>query len=104
MDIVHHSLIGGSGFLIASAVDQPLAGTAFVMGSVFPDLDVVFIILGKRFYLRNHQAITHLLFLAPVYSLVIYLGFFFTARSKLGLADCIRVSSRHLVTRNFGLV
>ena len=76
MDIVHHSLIGGSGFLIASAVDQPLAGTAFVMGSVFPDLDVVFIILGKRFYLRNHQAITHSLFLAPVYSLVICLGFF----------------------------
>jgi len=76
MDIVHHSLIGGSGLLIASAADLPLPGAAFLMGSIFPDLDVVFIVCGKRFYLRNHQGITHSLFLAPVFSAIICLGFF----------------------------
>jgi membrane-bound metal-dependent hydrolase YbcI (DUF457 family) len=73
MDIVHHTLIGGSGYLIASAFDQHLAGAAFLMGSVFPDLDVFFMIFGKRFYLRNHQGITHSLLLAPFYALLICL-------------------------------
>ncbi len=68
MDIVHHTLIGTAGFLTAVAHDQPLLGAAFLAGSVFPDLDVFFMALGKRFYLRNHQGITHSLLLAPLFS------------------------------------
>ncbi len=71
MDIVHHALIGGAGFLGAVAADAPLVGAAFVAGSVFPDLDVMFMAFGKRFFLRNHQGITHSLILAPVYALAI---------------------------------
>lgn len=68
MDIVHHTLIGGAGLLGASAFDAPLVGVAFMIGSVWPDLDVVFMFFGKRFYLRHHQAITHGLPLAPLYA------------------------------------
>ena len=71
MDIVHHSLIGGAGMLLAVAQDQPLMGFAFVAASVFPDLDVIFMIFGKRFYLKNHQAITHSIILAPLYALLL---------------------------------
>jgi len=68
MDIVHHALIGGAGYMVGSAVGEPVVGTAFLAGSVFPDLDVAFIALGKRFYLRNHQGITHSAVMAPLYA------------------------------------
>ena len=71
MDIVHHALIGGAGFLAAAAHEQELAGAAFLAGSVFPDLDVVFLVFGKRFYLKQHQGITHSLPLSPVFALLI---------------------------------
>lgn len=71
MDIVHHALIGGAGFLVAATHQQELAGAAFLAGSVFPDLDVVFMAFGKRAYLRNHQGITHSLPLSPLYALLI---------------------------------
>jgi len=71
MDIVHHTLIGGVGYLAATACDQQLAGAAFLAGSVLPDLDVFFMLFGKRFYLKNHQGITHSLILAPLYALLI---------------------------------
>ena len=71
MDIVHHALIGGTGFLALSTADQELAGMAFVAGSVFPDLDVVFMAFGKRFYPRYHQGPSHSLLLSPLYALII---------------------------------
>jgi membrane-bound metal-dependent hydrolase YbcI (DUF457 family) len=71
MDIVHHTLIGGAGYLIAAEHGQELAGAAFLLGSVFPDLDVVLMAFGKRFYLRNHQAISHSLPLSPLYALML---------------------------------
>lgn len=71
MDIVHHSLIGGAGFLVAASQQQELSGMAFLFASVFPDLDVLFMAFGKRFYLRNHQGITHSLILSPVYALLV---------------------------------
>lgn len=71
MDIVHHTLIGGAGYLIAAEHGQELAGAAFLLGSVFPDLDVVLMAFGKRFYLRNHQAISHSLPLSPLYALLL---------------------------------
>lgn len=73
MDIVHHALIGGVGFVVLSTNDQELAGMAFVAGSVVPDLDVAFMIFGKRFYLRNHQGPTHSIFLSPILALLISL-------------------------------
>jgi len=81
MDIVHHALIGGAGLIALSANEHELAGMAFVVGSVFPDLDVALMALGKRFYLRNHQGPTHSFLLSPLYALlvvspaIIYIGF-----------------------------
>ncbi len=68
MDIVHHSLIGGAGLVMLSSAGYEVAGAAFIIGSIFPDLDVIFMLIGKRFYLQNHQGITHSLFLAPIYA------------------------------------
>ena len=76
MDIVHHSLIGGVGLSIATAAGEPLLGVAFIVGSIFPDLDVLFILFGKRFYLRNHQGITHSLLLAPFFSILLIAALF----------------------------
>ncbi len=71
MDIVHHALIGVAGFVSASDVELLPLGAAFLFGSVFPDLDVAFMALGKRFYLKNHQALTHSLPLSPLYALLL---------------------------------
>jgi len=68
MDIVHHAFIGGAGMVALGVQGQELAGLGFLAGSVFPDLDVVFMAAGKRFYLKRHQGPTHSLPLAPVYA------------------------------------
>jgi len=67
MDIIHHALIGGSVYLVTQD-ESALLGIGFLVGSVFPDLDVVFILFGKRFYLKNHQGLTHSVILAPIYA------------------------------------
>ena len=71
MDIVHHALIGVAGFQSAANEELFPLGAAFLLGSVFPDLDVAFMALGKRFYLKNHQALTHSLPLSPLYALLL---------------------------------
>lgn len=73
MDIIHHTLIGGAGLSIATELNQPVVGVAFIIASIFPDLDVIFMIFGKRFYLRNHQGLTHSIFLAPVFAALLCL-------------------------------
>jgi membrane-bound metal-dependent hydrolase YbcI (DUF457 family) len=71
MDIVHHMFIGCAGFVISTGTGHEVAGAAFVAGSVLPDLDVAFMAFGKRFYLQNHQGITHSLLAAPLYAAII---------------------------------
>jgi len=66
MDIVHHAAIGAVGMLSLSAAGHEAAGLAFLAGSAVPDLDVAFMALGKRFYLRHHQEISHSLPLSPL--------------------------------------
>ncbi len=73
MDVVHHALIGGAGYLAGASADRPLAGLAFLAGSVLPDLDVAFMAGGRRFYLKHHQGPTHSLLLAPLYAAAICL-------------------------------
>lgn len=84
MDIVHHSLIGGVGFSAAMTQDAPLVGAAFVAGSVLPDLDVIFMAFGKRFYLRNHQGVSHAIPLFPFYALLIAWGLSLLPQAQLG--------------------
>lgn len=68
MDIVHHAFIGGVGFLSLAAQDQELAGLGFLVGSVFPDLDVALMVAGKRFYLKHHQGPSHSLAVTSLYA------------------------------------
>jgi membrane-bound metal-dependent hydrolase YbcI (DUF457 family) len=71
MDVVHHGLIGVIGYTVLAANGHEAAGLTFIAGSVFPDLDVAFIALGKRTYLKLHQGFTHSFFLVPVFALIL---------------------------------
>jgi membrane-bound metal-dependent hydrolase YbcI (DUF457 family) len=68
-------MIGGIGYLAITGVSQEpsmiAAGSAFIAGSILPDLDVFLMIFGKRFYLKNHQGLTHSLLLSPLFALLI---------------------------------
>ncbi len=79
VDIVHHTLIGGAGYLVAVEYGYELEGMAFLAANVFPDLDVIFMAFGKRFYLRHHQGITHSLVLSPLYAFGLSLPLFYLA-------------------------
>ncbi|TLX15940.1 metal-dependent hydrolase [Rhizobium sp. MHM7A] len=65
VDIVHHSVIGFGGALVAQQLGNVDAAVGFLIGSLLPDLDVVFMALGKSRYLRLHQSITHSVFVLP---------------------------------------
>jgi len=71
MDFAHHAIIGSIGFSALSSGGHELAGIGFMAGSVFPDLDVAFLVFGKRAYLKNHQGPTHSLILSPLFALLI---------------------------------
>ena len=71
MDILHHSAIGIIGLTLGVSVDQEVAGIFFLIGSVIPDLDAFLVLLGRSFYLKNHQGFSHSLLLTPLYSFVI---------------------------------
>lgn len=71
MDIVHHAVIGGIGFSFLAGNNQEIAGIAFCAATVFPDLDVFFMLFGKRFYLKKHQGPTHSLILSPLFALLL---------------------------------
>jgi inner membrane protein len=66
VDIVHHGIIGVAGAGVASALGQPEMAVGFLLGSLLPDLDVLFIALGKSRFLRLHQGVTHSLAGIPV--------------------------------------
>jgi len=73
MDILHHSTIGLIGFNVAVANDQTILGLFFLIGNVFPDLDALLVLVGRSFYLKNHQGFSHSLLFAPLYALLIVL-------------------------------
>jgi membrane-bound metal-dependent hydrolase YbcI (DUF457 family) len=66
VDIVHHGIIGVAGAGVANSLGQPEWAVGFLLGSLLPDLDVLFIVLGKSRFLRLHQGVTHSLFGAPI--------------------------------------
>ena len=73
MDILHHSAIGLIGFNVAITNDQTMMGLFFLIGNVFPDLDALLVLVGRSFYLKNHQGFSHSLLFAPLYALLIVL-------------------------------
>lgn len=71
MDVAFHALAGSIGCAALIAQGQELGAMGFVVGSVFPDLDVLFMAGGERFYLRCHQGPTHAVASAPVTAAVL---------------------------------
>jgi membrane-bound metal-dependent hydrolase YbcI (DUF457 family) len=71
VDIVHHSLIGLGGALVSQQLGNVDAAVGFLIGSLLPDLDVVFMALGKSKYLRLHQSVTHSVFVLPFLSMFV---------------------------------
>jgi membrane-bound metal-dependent hydrolase YbcI (DUF457 family) len=71
MDVLHHTAIGAIGSVALTETEQPIAGMAFLLGSVLPDLDVAFMAFGKRTYLKNHQGATHSLLMSPILAAIV---------------------------------
>lgn len=59
VDIVHHTIIGVAGAGIAHSLGQDEVAVGFMIGSLLPDLDIVFMLAGKSRFLRMHQGFTH---------------------------------------------
>lgn len=59
VDIVHHGIIGVAGAGLAASMGQNEIAIGFMVGSLLPDLDVLFIALGKSRFLKLHQGVTH---------------------------------------------
>lgn len=66
VDIVHHSIIGIGGALAAQQLGHLDIAVGFMVGSIIPDFDVIFMSLGKSTYLKMHQAVTHSIFVLPL--------------------------------------
>src|SRR3972149_11026606 len=72
LDTVTHGLIGalGSKAGFSQRVGR-VATIAFVIGAVFPDIDIVVSIFGPEFSLRYHRGITHSIIAAPFFAMFI---------------------------------
>jgi membrane-bound metal-dependent hydrolase YbcI (DUF457 family) len=75
VDIVHHGIIGVAGAGVANSLGQPELAVGFLLGSLLPDLDVLFIVLGKSRFLQLHQGVTHSLLGIPLLGMLAA-GFF----------------------------
>lgn len=74
MDTITHGLIGALGSKTGfSQRDGRIATIAFLVGAVFPDLDVMVSLFGPEFTLRHHRGITHSLIAAPFFALLLAL-------------------------------
>jgi membrane-bound metal-dependent hydrolase YbcI (DUF457 family) len=81
-DIATHALVGTLGAVVAISTGYPVEGLAFLLGSMAPDFDVVFVALGKKTFLRLHQGPTHSLLAIPIIASLIAMTL-----SLLGILD-----------------
>jgi inner membrane protein len=72
LDTFTHGLVGA---LLSKTGFYQKAGwvatIAFVIGSVFPDTDIVVSLLGPDFFLRYHRGITHSVIAAPFFAILL---------------------------------
>lgn len=86
MDIITHALMGS---VAASPwfATHPLEASCFVLGSVFPDLDALSRLFGKRAFLAWHQTWSHAIPVILLVALVLGLGLAaFTELPAAGIA------------------
>ena len=70
VDVVHHTIVGSAGAAGAHALGHDDVALGFLLGSILPDLDVLFVMLGKSTFLRLHQGVTHSILGMPLLSLL----------------------------------
>lgn len=77
MDTLTHTMFGAvCGIIISKKVKTISTWKAAAVGAsagLFPDLDFVMNLVSSEFYLRNHRAVTHSIFFAPFYAMLISL-------------------------------
>jgi inner membrane protein len=72
LDTITHGLIGILGSKTGfSRRNGKLAAIAFLIGAVFPDIDMVVSFFGPEFFLRYHRGITHSIIAAPFFAILI---------------------------------
>lgn len=83
MDTITHGLIGTLGSRTGYYQKfGRLATISFLIGSIFPDSDVIVSILGPDFTMRYHRGLTHSLIAAPFFCLLITLTISLIFKSK----------------------
>ncbi|MGH7900167.1 MAG: metal-dependent hydrolase, partial [Thermodesulfobacteriota bacterium] len=72
MDTITHGLIGVIGSRAGfSQRAGRIATISFLIGALFPDLDIVVSLLGPAYSLKYHRGITHSIIAAPLFSFLI---------------------------------
>jgi len=72
LDIITHGLIGTLGSRTGYYQSfGRIATISFLLGSIFPDIDIVVAILGPDFIMRYHRGITHSIIAVPLFSLLV---------------------------------
>ena len=72
MDTITHGLIGILGSKTGfSQRNGRFAAIAFLIGAIFPDIDLVVSFFGPEFSLRYHRGITHSIVAAPFFAIFI---------------------------------
>jgi inner membrane protein len=72
LDTITHGLIGALGS--RTGYHQKfgkIATFSFLLGSIFPDIDVAVTVLGPDFTMRYHRGLTHSIIAAPVFSIMV---------------------------------
>ncbi|HEY7535717.1 MAG TPA: metal-dependent hydrolase [Thermodesulfobacteriota bacterium] len=72
MDTITHGLVGALGSRVGfSEKIGRVATIAFVVGAVFPDIDIFVSFLGPDFSMRYHRGITHSIIAAPFFAFLL---------------------------------
>jgi inner membrane protein len=72
LDTLTHGLIGILGSKTGfSQRNGKIATIAFLIGAIFPDIDLIVSFFGPEFSLRYHRGITHSIIAAPVFAMFI---------------------------------
>jgi membrane-bound metal-dependent hydrolase YbcI (DUF457 family) len=74
VDILHHAMTGAVGAMALGQAGEPLAGAAFLVASVAPDMDSLVALRSNFAYLSAHQGISHGIGAAAILAAIAFLG------------------------------
>lgn len=92
MDTITHGLIGTLGSRTGYYQKfGRLATISFLIGSIFPDIDVLVSIMGPDFTMRHHRGLTHSLIAAPLFCLFLsqVIGLIFKSKQYIKIYSMV---------------